>query len=76
VVFTSNRYREEIRKLERIRDELVQELKNKRPTTASRDVIETETYKLEIQYEKSKARVESLQYELTRNTKKYAEEIA
>ena len=69
-------YREEIRKLERIRDELVQELKNKRPTTASREVVENETYKLEIQYEKARARVEALQHELTRNTRKYAEEIS
>lgn len=38
--------------------------------------MENETYKLEIQYEKARARVEALQNELTRNTKKYAEEIS
>lgn len=32
------RYREEIRKLERIRNELVEELKSKRPTSAKREV--------------------------------------
>ena len=42
------RYRDEIRKLERIRNELVEELKNKRPTTAHREVNQDQVYQLEI----------------------------
>lgn len=70
------KYRDEVRKLERIRDELREELKNKRPVSANREKVENDTFKLEIEYEKIKARVDALQSELNRNTKKYAEEIA
>ena len=70
------RYRDEVRKLERIKSELIEELKNKRPTTSEGGPVENDTFKLEIQLEKTKVRVEALQTELARNTKKYAEEIA
>jgi len=70
------KYRDEIRKLERIKSELVEELKYKRPSSAKREVHQDQVMQLELQYEQSKARVESLQYELQRNAKKSAEEIA
>jgi hypothetical protein len=70
------RYREEVRKLERIKKEIQEELKYKRPTSSHGQNLDHQNFDLEIQLKKAEARVESLQSELNKNAKRYSEEIS
>lgn len=69
------RYREEVRKLERIKNEIQEELKYKRPTSSHGQNLDHQNFELEVQLKRSEARVESLQSELNKNAKRYSEEI-
>jgi chromosome segregation ATPase len=70
------RYREEVRKLERIKAEIQEELKYKRPVSSQGQNLDQQNFDLEVQLKKAEARVESLQSELNKNAKRYSEEIA
>jgi hypothetical protein len=70
------KYRDEVRKLERIKHEIVEELKYKRPTSAKGQNLDQQNFDLEVQLKKAEARVESLQSELNKSAKRYSEEIS
>ena len=70
------RYREEVRKLERIKQDLQEELKFKRPVSSHGQNLDNQNFDLEVQLKKAEARVESLQSELNKNAKRYSEEIS
>lgn len=55
--------------------ELREELKNKRPQTAGQHDWEDEKIDLEVRIQKSQARVDAMQQEMTMNAAKYAKEI-
>lgn len=70
------RYREEVRKLEKIKQEIQEELKYKRPTSSHGQNLDQQNFDLEVQLKQAEARVESLQSELNKNAKRYSEEIS
>ena len=70
------RLREEVRKLERIKRDLEEELKYKRPQSSGGHNLKQQTVELEVQVQRAQARVESLQSQLNKNSKRQAEEIA
>ena len=66
----------EIIRLQTIIKELQNDLANKRPISAEKKALKTEILELEVKYQKSKARIASLQLELDNSAKTYAKEIA
>lgn len=69
------KYRDEITKLERIKHELVEELKHKRPMTGTRRQVEEENLDLEINLKKAEDRVETLNAEIRKAAVRFSEEI-
>lgn len=70
-----DRLRREISLLESLVAELREELKNKRPQTAGQHDWEDEKIDFEVRLQKSQARVDAMQQEMTMNAAKYAKEI-
>lgn len=69
------KYRDEITKLERIKSELTEELKHKRPMTGTRRQVEEENLDLEINLKRAEDRVETLNAEIKKAASKFSEEI-
>lgn len=68
--------KKEILKLQNVIKELQNDLANKRPISAEKKALKSEILELEVKYQKSKARIASLQLELDTSAKTYAKEIA
>ena len=68
--------KKEITRLQKIIDELKNDLSNKRPISAEKKELEYEISDLEVKYQKANARISSLQKELESSAKNYAKEIA
>lgn len=70
-----DRLRRELGLMESLVAELREELKNKRPQTAGQHDWEDEKIDYEVRLQKSQARVDAMQNEMTMNASKYAKEI-
>ena len=66
----------EIKRLQQLINELQDDLRNKRPISAEKKELQTEILQLEVKYQKSQARVMSLEKELENSAKNNAKEIA
>lgn len=66
---------EEVDRLEKIRNQLKQELANKRPISRQRAEISDKKMELEVTLQNLKERARALENELHKNNKKYADEI-
>lgn len=70
------KYKKEVKKLEKIVLSLREELNSKRPISAEKKHIENEVLELEVKFHKAVSRVRSLEDEIQENAKRYAQEIA
>lgn len=71
-----DRFRKEISILESLVSELREELRNKRPQTAGNTDWEDEKIEFEVRLQKSQARVDAMQNEMTSSAALYARQIS
>lgn len=70
------KYKGEVRKLEKMIKELQDELKNKRPISSEKNDVHSNILDLEVKLHKANARVSALESELNENSIRYAQEMS
>ena len=70
------KYKNEVRRLEKIIANLKEDLRSKRPVSGGGGDWENEKMELEVRLHKANARIDALQDEMTYNARNYGKEIA